>query len=438
MIKYRIILVLICIIVIALGAIIVSQYSTDNNNSSTKAVAEQKQQSLLQVQSKKLTTQNYRHIVNTQLTTLQTPTTPTTENLVSLTQRSSSSSSLSPLTHIFKQVENSVVQITSKASNNNPDIIINGNPSESQSTRLGSGFVYDNEGHIVTNSHVVDEVKTVDVTFVDGNTYTANVIGTDQSSDISVLQIKDSSFLSSSGEISTAVPLVIGNSSNLQVGQQIIAIGNPFGLSDTMTTGIISQVGRLLPNPDTGFSIPDGIQTDAAINPGNSGGPLLNMQGQVIGINTAISSSTGVFSGIGFAIPSNTLTRIVPVLIQKGSYEHPWLGISGGSITPDLAQSAGLLKNFKGVVIGSVQSGSPADKAGLRGVSQDIMNLNTHIGDIITAIDSHPVKRIDDIINHIEAHTSVGDSVKLTVNRSGKTMDLNVILQRRPSSSAPR
>jgi S1-C subfamily serine protease len=436
MIKYRIILVLICIIVIALGAIIVSQYSTDNNNSSTKAVAEQKQQSLLQVQSKKLTTQNYRHIVNTQLTTLQTPTTPTTENLVSLTQRSSSSSSLSPLTHIFKQVENSVVQITSKASNNNPDIIINGNPSESQSTRLGSGFVYDNEGHIVTNSHVVDEVKTVDVTFVDGNTYTANVIGTDQSSDISVLQIKDSSFLSSSGEISTAVPLVIGNSSNLQVGQQIIAIGNPFGLSDTMTTGIISQVGRLLPNPDTGFSIPDGIQTDAAINPGNSGGPLLNMQGQVIGINTAISSSTGVFSGIGFAIPSNTITRIVPVLIQKGSYAHPWLGISGGSITPDLAQSAGLPRNFKGVVVGSVQPGSPADKASLRGVSQDIMNLNTHIGDIITAIDGHPVKRIDDIINHIEAHKSVGDSVKVTVNRNGKTMDLNVILQTRPSSSS--
>jgi S1-C subfamily serine protease len=436
MIKYRIILVLICIIIIALGAIIVSQYSTDNNNSSTKAVAEQKQQSLLQVQSKKLTTQNYRHIVNTQLTTLQTPTTPTTENLVSLTQRSSSSSSLSPLTHIFKQVENSVVQITSKASNNNPDIIINGNPSESQSTRLGSGFVYDNEGHIVTNSHVVDEVKTVDVTFVDGNTYTANVIGTDQSSDISVLQIKDSSFLSSSGEISTAVPLVIGNSSNLQVGQQIIAIGNPFGLSDTMTTGIISQVGRLLPNPDTGFSIPDGIQTDAAINPGNSGGPLLNMQGQVIGINTAISSSTGVFSGIGFAIPSNTITRIVPVLIQKGSYAHPWLGISGGSITPDLAQSAGLPRNFKGVVVGSVQPGSPADKASLRGVSQDIMNLNTHIGDIITAIDGHPVKRIDDIINHIEAHKSVGDSVKITVNRNGKTLVLNVILQTRPSSSS--
>jgi S1-C subfamily serine protease len=427
----RIILVLICISVTVLGAIIIAQSNGDNN--SAKAAGWQNQQSLLQVQSKKITIQNHCHVVNAQLTTLQTPT--TTENVVSATKKSSS---LSPLTRIFKKVENSVVQITSKTSNNNPDLIINGNPSESEFTRLGSGFVYDDEGHIVTNSHVVDESKVVDVTFVDGNTYTANVLGIDPSSDISVLQITDSSFLSSSGANSKAIPIVIGNSSNLQVGQQIIAIGNPFGLSDTMTTGIISQVGRLLPNLDTGFSIPDGIQTDAAINPGNSGGPLLNMQGQVIGINTAISSSTGVFSGIGFAIPSNTITRVVPVIIQKGIYEHPWLGISGDSITPDLAQSAGLPKNFKGVVVGSVQSGSPADKAGLRGISQEIMDLNAHIGDIITAIDGHPVKRIDDIINHIEAHKYVGDSVNVTVNRNGKSMDLNVILQTRPSSSGAR
>jgi S1-C subfamily serine protease len=427
----RIILVLICISVTVLGAIIIAQSNGDNN--SAKAAGWQNQQSLLQVQNKEITIQNHCHVVNAQLTTLQTPT--TTENVVSPTKKSSS---LSPLTRIFKKVENSVVQITSKTSNNNPDLIINGNPSESEFTRLGSGFVYDDEGHIVTNSHVVDESKVVDVTFVDGNTYTANVLGIDPSSDISVLQITDSSFLSSSGANSKAIPIVIGNSSNLQVGQQIIAIGNPFGLSDTMTTGIISQVGRLLPNLDTGFSIPDGIQTDAAINPGNSGGPLLNMQGQVIGINTAISSSTGVFSGIGFAIPSNTITRVVPVIIQKGIYEHPWLGISGDSITPDLAQSAGLPKNFKGVVVGSVQSGSPADKAGLRGISQEIMDLNAHIGDIITAIDGHPVKRIDDIINHIEAHKYVGDSVNVTVNRNGKSMDLNVILQTRPSSSGAR
>jgi S1-C subfamily serine protease len=339
------------------------------------------------------------------------------------------------LTTIFTNVENSVVQITSKVQNNNDNtqIIINGNPLEpQQSTRLGSGFVFDTKGHIITNNHVVDQAKTVDVTFIDGNIYSAKVVGTDPFSDIAVLQITDN-FAEEK-----VIPLTIANSSNLQVGQQVIAIGNPFGLSDTMTTGIISQIGRLLPNPDTGFSIPNGIQTDAAINPGNSGGPLLNIRGQVIGMNTAISSATGEFSGIGFAIPSNALTVIVPSLIQKGEYKHPWLGISGGSITPDLAQRTGLSRNFKGVVVASVQADSPADKAGVHGMSQDILNSNTRIGDIIIAIDgpNHPVKRIDDIINYIETHKSVGDSVKLTVNRQGKIIDLNVILQPRPSSSA--
>jgi S1-C subfamily serine protease len=270
------------------------------------------------------------------------------------------------------------------------------------------------------------------VTFIDGNTYTANVIGNDPSSDIAVLQVRENNTNLSSPE--SLVPLVIANSSGLQVGQQIIAIGNPFGLSDTMTTGIISQIGRLLPNPDTGFSIPNGIQTDAAINPGNSGGPLLNMRGEVVGMNTAIISGTGAFSGLGFAVPSNAITRIVPTLIQKGSYDHPWIGINGGSITPDIAQSAGLPPNYKGVVIGSVQPGSPADKAGLKGTSQDIMGANTHIGDIITAIDGHTVKRIDDIINYIELHKSVDDRIKLTINRNGQTRDLDVILQARPSS----
>src|SRR5690242_8087345 len=344
-------------------------------------------------------------------------------------QNSSLSSSLP---NIFKQVENSVVQITSKVSSN-PDtqIIINGNPLGGQATRLGSGFVYDKQGHIISNSHVVSGAKTVDVTFVDGNTYTANVIGNDPSSDVAVLQITDNNY--SSAEKS-GVPLAIANSSKLQVGEQIIAIGNPFGLSDTMTTGIVSQIGRLLPNQDTGFSIPNGIQTDAAINPGNSGGPLLNMQGQVVGMNTAILSGTGGFSGLGFAIPSNIIIRIVPTLIQKGSYDHPWLGISGGSMTADVAQSAGLPVNYKGVVVSSIQSGSPADKAGLKGTTRDIIGPNTHIGDIITAIDGRTVKRIDDIINYIEMHKSVGSNVKLTINRNGQTKDLNAVLQARPSS----
>jgi S1-C subfamily serine protease len=330
------------------------------------------------------------------------------------------------LTAIFKQVENSVVQVTSKVSNPNIEIIINGNPLESQSTRLGSGFVFDNQGHIITNYHVVGNAKSIDVTFVDGNSYNAKVIGTDPFSDIAVIQITDD-FSSEN-----VVPLVIANSSSLEVGQQVVAIGNPFGLSDTMTTGIISQMGRLLPNPGTNFSTPNTIQTDAAINPGNSGGPLLNMQGQVVGINTAISSTTGEFSGIGFAVPSNDIIREAQGLVKNGCYVHPWLGIAGGVITPDIAQSAGLPRTYKGVVVASVQSGSPAEKAGLNGVTQNDLSDTQQIGDIITGIDGHPLKSMDDLINYIDLHKSVGDNVMLTVNRHDQIMNLNLVLQARP------
>src|SRR5919112_732048 len=181
------------------------------------------------------------------------------------------------------------------------------------------------------------------------------------------------------------VPLPLANSSAVRPGEQVIAIGNPFGLSGTITTGIVSQKGRLLPNPDTGFSVPDAIQTDAAINPGNSGGPLLNTQGQVIGMNTAIFSSTGVYSGVGFAIPSNTIAKEVPLLIKNGSYAHPWLGISGGKITPDIATAVGLPSNYKGVLVASTQPDSPAEKAGLKGLSQDDSGRPSQTGDIITA-----------------------------------------------------
>jgi len=332
------------------------------------------------------------------------------------------------LTGIFKQVENSVVQITSTVSNPNMQIIINGTPLEGQSTRLGSGFVYDNQGHIITNNHVVGNAKTVDVTFVDGNTYTAKVVGTDPFSDIAVIKITDDF------SAEKVLPLVIANSSSLQVGEQIVAIGNPFGLSDTMTTGIVSQMGRLLPNPDTGFSTPNTIQTDAAINPGNSGGPLLNMQGQVIGINTAINSATGEFSGIGFAVPSSTILREMSALIQTGCYSHAWLGISGSSITPDIAQSASLPRNYKGVVVGSVQADSPAEKVGLQGIVQNDVSNTRQVGDIITGIDGHPVRNIDDLINYIDSHKSIGDNVVLTVNRHGQILNLNLVLQTRPPS----
>src|SRR5438445_4560024 len=256
-------------------------------------------------------------------------TSPTEQN----TNTSSSSATPLPLKTIFKQVEKSVVQITSKIPAA-PDAL---NPQAPNATALGSGFVYDNQGHIITNGHVVGYAKIVDVTFVDGNRYTAKVIGTDIFSDIAVLQISRNTTQQQQQLVDSVEPLTIGNSSKLEVGDQVIAIGNPFGLSDTMTTGIVSGVGRLLPAAaGAGFSIPNTIQTDAPINPGNSGGPLLNMQGQVVGINTAGLSDTGTFSGIGFAIPSNSITKIVPALIAKGYYLHPYLGIKGGALTSDL------------------------------------------------------------------------------------------------------
>jgi S1-C subfamily serine protease len=339
------------------------------------------------------------------------------------------SSSASSLPDVFQKVENSVVQITSIKSNPNEVIILNGVPQTGRSTALGSGFVYDNQGHIVTNYHVVTDVKKADVTFTDGNTYSANVIGKDPNSDLGVLQITGDF----SGE--KVIPLPLANSSAVRPGEQVIAIGNPFGLSGTITTGIVSQKGRLLPNPDTGFSIPDAIQTDAAINPGNSGGPLLNTKGEAIGMNTAIFSSTGVYSGVGFAIPSNTIAKEVPLLIKNGSYAHPWLGISGGKITPDLIRAIGLPANYKGVIIGSVQPGSPAGIAGLKGLTQDD-NGATHTGDIITAVDGRPVRQIDDIINYIESQKNVGDNIKLTVNRNGQITELTATLQARPQTNS--
>lgn len=337
------------------------------------------------------------------------------------------SSQKSPLTVLFKKVENSVVQINAKVSTTNSNIIINGLPLESQSTRLGSGFVYDTRGHIITNNHVIDGAQIVDVRFVDGNIYSAKVIGTDPFNDIAVLQITDDF------SEETLTPLPLANSAELEVGQQIIAIGNPFGLSNTMTTGIVSQIGRLLPNRDAGYSIPSVIQTDAAINPGNSGGPMLNLEGQVIGINTAIQSTTGEFSGIGFAVPSNTIKRLVPSLIQDGKYSHPWLGVSGTSLTPDIAKQIGLAKNYHGVFVTTVVSDSPAQKAGLQEATYNAERVLKG-GDVIVALDGKMVRDIDDLIIYLAENKVVGDTVSIQVNRAGKLIELTASLASRPAN----
>lgn len=333
----------------------------------------------------------------------------------------------SPLTVLFKKVENSVVQINAKVSTTNSNIIINGSPLESQSTRLGSGFVYDTQGHIITNNHVIDGAQIVDVRFVDGNIYSAKVIGTDPFNDIAVLQITDDF------SEETLIPLPLANSADLEVGQQIVAIGNPFGLSNTMTTGIVSQIGRLLPNRDAGYSIPSVIQTDAAINPGNSGGPMLNLEGQVIGINTAIQSTTGEFSGIGFAVPSNTIKRLVPSLIQDGKYSHPWLGVSGTSLTPDIAKQIGLAKNYHGVFVTAVVPDSPAQKAGLQEATYNAERILKG-GDVIIALDGKIVRDIDDLIIYLAENKVVGDTVSIQVNRAGELVELTASLASRPAN----
>jgi S1-C subfamily serine protease len=351
-----------------------------------------------------------------------------------LQNANSSPNSLLSLKAIFKQVQNSIVQITSKIPLPTTD---QSNPQAQNATALGSGFVYDKQGRIITNNHVVGDAKIVDVTFVDGNRYTAKVIGTDIYSDIAVIQIQNITQPQQQSLLSK--PLLIGNSSKLEVGDQVIAIGNPFGLTDTLTTGIVSGIGRLLPSEGAaGFSIPNAIQTDAPINPGNSGGPLLNIQGQVVGINTAIFSGTGQgFSGIGFAVPSNAITKIVPTLIQKGTYPHPYLGVKLATLTSDILQNVtglptGASINLKGAYVDTITKNGPADKAGIHGRTTDQYSKK-HIGDIITAVDRHPIDRSDDLISYIDQHKSVGDNVILTVYRNGHTLDLKTILTARPS-----
>jgi len=292
---------------------------------------------------------------------------------------------------------------------------------------VGSGFVFDKKGHIITNAHVVDSAQRIIVTFLDGRSFNAELVGVDVFTDIAVIKVDT--------EASLLKPLFLGDSSNLKVGEPIAAIGNPFGLSGSMTAGIVSQLGRLLPTQGSGFSIPDVIQTDAAINPGNSGGPLLNMRGEVIGINTAIQSTTGEFTGVGFAVPSQTVAKIVPKLISEGEYKHPWIGISGRDIDPDLAKVLNL-KDAKGFLVVTVVEGGPADKAGLHGSDETVQidGINYPIGgDIILSVDGIEVRQIDDILIHLQRAKKVGDELSLEVLRDGRTSNFVLTLEERPN-----
>lgn len=333
------------------------------------------------------------------------------------------------LPDLFSKVQKSVVQVTERDNSNE------------LGSRLGSGFVYDKDGHVITNYHVVtpgtNNGNELQVTFLDGNVYPADLVGVDQFADLAVIKVKNIS----SGKLA---PLPLANSSSLRIGESVVAIGNPFGLSGSMTQGIVSGLGRLLPSdenqdnfagPGSSFSIPNIIQTDAAINPGNSGGPLIDTQGRVVGINTAIFSNTGVYSGVGFAIPSNTISKVATSLIQNGSYHHPYIGIIGLSLTPDLSKQIGL-NQTKGFLITSITKGSPADKSGLRAGSTTttINGRDVEVGgDIILKIDNREVSKIDDILAYLESQKHVGDKVHFTILRDNAIKELDLILGDRPS-----
>jgi len=303
----------------------------------------------------------------------------------------------------------------------------------------GSGFVWDTQGHIVTNDHVVEGADQLQAVFADGTQVDATLVGTDPNSDLAVIQVDPSNV---SGSL---VPVETGDMSQVQVGELALAIGNPFGYQGTITRGIVSALGRTIPS-QTQYQIPEAIQTDAAINPGNSGGPLLNSMGQVIGVNDQIQSSSGSNSGVGFAIPISIVNRVVPSLIQNGSYQHAYLGIAGQTYSKAWAQALGFPANAKGAYVSDVTSGGPADKAGIHGGTQDTSvllgvdeNGPTYLqsgGDLITAVDGQPITKMDDLLIYLEERTSPGQTVTLTLLRSGgQQQQVQVKLGARPTQT---
>ena len=276
----------------------------------------------------------------------------------------------------------------------------------------GSGFVVDDRGYILTNNHVVENADSLEVTLADKSKVPAKLVGRDPNNDLAVIRINVPR--------EKLTPLRLGDSAQLQVGQMAIAIGNPFGLDRTVTRGVVSALGRSLKS-DTGRQIRNVIQTDAAINPGNSGGPLLNSLGEVIGINTAIFTPSGGSVGIGFAIPVNTAKKLLPQLIARGRASHPWLGISGMDITPDLARALSLPAK-EGVMIAQVAPGSPAARAGLRGAQRRVRVRNYIFavgGDIIVALDGQKIATVDDLTGYLDENKKAGEDVRVDVLRDG-------------------
>lgn len=337
------------------------------------------------------------------------------------------------LTNIYERLAPSVVNI---------DVI-----SSSSTTRLldvgrGSGFVFDTEGHIVTNTHVIDGAREIEVTFNNGYITSATLVGADAYSDLAVIKVDT--------QRERLFPVVLGDSDTVRVGERAIAIGNPFGLASSMTQGIVSGLGRQLPSAQLlntnlipGFKNPSIIQVDTDINPGNSGGPLLNSRGEVIGVNAAIRTDSGTFQGVGFAIPVNTVKRVVPELIANGKVDYAWLGIStlieeDGFSVAALAEPLNLPVEA-GVLVDRVTVGSPADKSGLRGGSRRVTVRGTEIcagGDIIVAVDGKYINNMDELVAHLVVNTSPGDVINLMIVRGNETFEVPLTLEPRPTNEA--
>ena len=337
------------------------------------------------------------------------------------------------LQNIYERVSPSVVNI---------DVTLKATQAGITGQASGSGFIYDDQGHIVTNAHVVNGATDMLVTFHDGTITPATLVGLDAYSDLAVIKVDAT-------DRARLLPVIFGNSDTLHVGERAIAIGNPFGLASSMTVGIISGLGRQLPSAELvnnsvgGFNNPSIIQVDTDINPGNSGGPLLDSHGLLIGVNTAIRTDTGVFQGVGFAVPAHTVQRVVPELIEKGKVEYSWLGIS--TVPSENGMSvAGLAQDLKlpvtaGVLVEGVSSDSPAAKAGLQGGDHSVTVRGRDIcagGDIIVAVNDIYVNTMDDLVAYLVANTKPGDTVKMLVVRGTDSFDLPLTLEVRPVDDA--
>jgi len=319
---------------------------------------------------------------------------------------------------IYEKVADGVVNVTSIAVQ--MDFFFNVFPTQGS----GSGSIIDKKGHILTNHHVVANAQKLEVTLADGSKWLAKLIGSDPDNDLAVIKID------APKEKLKFIPM--GDSRNLRIGQKVLAIGNPFGLERTLTTGIISSLGRTI-RSEVGTLMEDIIQTDAAINPGNSGGPLLNSEGEIIGINSAIISPSGGSVGIGFAIPVNTAKRVIPELIAKGYVSYPWIGASIQTLIPEIAKFL-KIKVERGAMIAEVVKGGPADKGGLKGGSQRVQVGNMIVivgGDIVVRADQHDVKTNDELIRYIR-EKKPGDTILLKLFRKGNFEEVKVTLGERP------